>query len=942
MGAKKKGAGGYSMSFPIAPCGKIAWLTTLLLAGAAPARLLPAATFNVYILTGQSNSLGTTGLESAHAPGFHPADQQTSFFWSNVSSSNTTYPPLLYGHSGGAITTLQVQQGDGGVNPTFWGPEVGFARSLFDHGQSNVMIIKTSRGGGGNSLWDETSFELNANSGHMWGHLRDMVDQALAAIVQQGDAFQVKGLLYQQGESNSASESAIAGDRIASLADNLKQYINAAYPHTADAMHTAIAEIAASQSTPSRQTTTQLQSAMAAERDDFSFIATRDLPLKSDGIHFGRDAKLAIGARLADVFIAISEQPNAVLGDVNQDGVLFGDGTGDPELDDVASFIANWRSVTTGLTNRERTRRGDLNLDGATNLADALILHHALAAQGGALTFSTLTEATVPEPGAAALAIAAAALAMCSRLRRRTCIAALLMCLVVASSGSAADVEVYILTGQSNSLGTTADSSESSVTPGSHAADATTRLFWSNVSSVNATYPIGALYGNSGGAIVTLQTQQGDNGANATFWGPEFGFARAMADAGHANVMVIKASRGGGGNTLWSKAAFQGNANSGHMYQHILDTVGAATAELAAAGHTFRIAGLLYLQGESDSAAEAPLAGQRIDELVNNLRIDLPQAATMHAVIGGIAAAGATRDLVRAQQSARALADPTIDYFSNLDLADSLYDGLHFNKSAKLEIGRRFAQRFRQAAGELPLIEPTDFAAVAGAADATRLVFDHYVPDVDGPSPGTNLAHAGVFSGFADGVNGQPRVGVLAATSDGSVIFGDRHPAVPSSDLIVGSVALPNPPPRIVASAIESEISSGRLLSLTFVDPLDLNRPATVSSVAFELGHLVPEDQATATFLDVHGNVLHRTGELSNGAFGFVSRSAVGGAATSNIHQVVIAGSSTAGWTLGHASDVSVADLAFQGFRVVPEPTGCALTLAALFTLAVGRRRRCH
>lgn len=510
--------------------------------------------------------------------------------------------------------------------------------------------------------------------------------------------------------------------------------------------------------------------------------------------------------------------------------------------------------------------------------------------------------------------------------------------LTAEASLHAAAFDVYVLTGQSNSLGTTA--LDSSHTPGVHSADAQTSFFWSNVSASNTAYPP-TLYGSSGGAITTLQVQQGDSGVNSVFWGPEIGFARAMADAGHANVMVIKASRGGGGNTLWSKAAFQSNPNSGHMYQHVLDTVRAAAADLTSDGHTFRIAGLMYLQGESDSEAEATLAGERFAQLLANLRTDLPNAANMHAVIGGIAASGSTRDLVRTRQSALALADATIDYFTNLDLADSLYDGLHFNMQAKLEIGRRYARRFRQAAGELPMVAPTGFAAVADAADATRVVFDAYVPDVDGPSPGINLIHAGDFRGFADGLNGQPRVGLLIDSFNDRVTFADRHPFAPSSDVMVGSVDAPMPP-RVVANSLESDglwEEGGKFVRFTFVDPLDTNRKATAASAAFELAFLGPEDHVTAIFLDIGGNVIHRTGELTTGAFGFVSRERLGGGELSNIHQIVFAGSAAASWTIGQARSLSGTDFAFQGFRVVPEPSGGGLCAVALVTICGGRRR---
>jgi hypothetical protein len=227
---------------------------------------------------------------------------------------------------------------------------------------------------------------------------------------------------------------------------------------------------------------------------------------------------------------------------------------------------------------------------------------------------------------------------------------------------------------------------------------------------------------------------------------------------------------------------------------------------------------------------------------------------------------------------------------------------------------------------------------VAGAAGATQVIFDRYVPDPNGPPPGTNLIHPGVFRGFTEGVNGQPRVGLLVESSEDRVTFGDRHPIVSSSDLVVGSVDLPPPPPRVVANAVGDAFAADRLaIRFTFVDPLQPNRLATVSSVAFELGAIAPADQITVALLDVEGEVLHRTGELSNGKFGFVSRQRIGGEAVSNIHQIVIDGSLSGGFTLGHASDLVAPDFALNGFRVVPEPPSRALG-ALMLSLMLGIR----
>ncbi|BCU75297.1 sialate O-acetylesterase [Luteolibacter sp. LG18] len=245
--------------------------------------------------------------------------------------------------------------------------------------------------------------------------------------------------------------------------------------------------------------------------------------------------------------------------------------------------------------------------------------------------------------------------------------------------------KLFVLTGQSNSLGTT-NAGEADPTSGSDPADSHVKFFWSNIA--DATHPLG----NSGGVFTTLQDQQGGYyTGSATHWGPEINFGRTLYRAGVRNFGIIKASRGGGGNSFWSKTA-----TDHHMYTQVVNTVNAATATLTANGDTFEIAGLLYLQGESDSPTEAAIADTRIKELTDNLRADLPNATAMHCVIGGIAAAGTTRDTVRAKQESIATATSYIDYFTDLDLQSMVAaaDNLHFNKAAKLRIGERFAQAF--------------------------------------------------------------------------------------------------------------------------------------------------------------------------------------------------------------------------------------------------------
>lgn len=247
----------------------------------------------------------------------------------------------------------------------------------------------------------------------------------------------------------------------------------------------------------------------------------------------------------------------------------------------------------------------------------------------------------------------------------------------------AAHYKVYVLTGQSNSLGTTNQGTDDPSTPGTDTVDASIPFFWSNRSTSGGDGPSGII-GDSAGQITTLQTQQGE-GAHPTFWGPEINFGRQLYKHGERDFLIIKGSRGGGGNGYWLQGA--------QMYNHVVDTVNSCVLDLTKDGHTFEIVGLLYLQGESNNSSEASVAGSRFASLLDNLKAELPNASNMRGYIGGIASTASKDDTTRAQQEAIAAARSDIEYFSTLDFQDQRgSDNLHYDKRAKLSIGARYAE----------------------------------------------------------------------------------------------------------------------------------------------------------------------------------------------------------------------------------------------------------
>jgi hypothetical protein len=108
----------------------------------------------------------------------------------------------------------------------------------------------------------------------------------------------------------------------------------------------------------------------------------------------------------------------SIMGDVNLDGVISGNGTGSAASDDVSAFIVGWNySNGTGVGTVTSWKNGDLNRDGTTDVADFLKLRAALNGQVPSAAVAALFgDSAIPEPSAAVLAVLAASL---SALRLR-------------------------------------------------------------------------------------------------------------------------------------------------------------------------------------------------------------------------------------------------------------------------------------------------------------------------------------------------------------------------------------------------------------------------------------------------------------------------------------------------------------------------------------------
>jgi hypothetical protein len=493
---------------------------------------------------------------------------------------------------------------------------------------------------------------------------------------------------------------------------------------------------------------------------------------------------------------------------------------------------------------------------------------------------------------------------------RRITFTALALFLVAWQAMAGAVIDVYILTGQSNSLGTTSNET-GDYTPDTHPADSLTSFWWNNVTVDGVTYPPSS-YGSSGNAFKNLQMQQGDGGSNPSWWGPEFAFARTLYDAGRTNFVIIKASNSGSGNTQWDKATFQTNQGAAAMWGHLSNTVYSALGKLSAAGQQFNVRGLLYIQGEGNSLQESKIAGQRFSLLYSNLfaaiNTSYPGAATnMYAVMGEI---GGGQNLgiqlvTTTNQMAAAASNNAIAFVTTHDLPLKI-DALHFGKSAKLEIGMRMANCF---VGR-PTIVGINLTNITNVAGSTAVTFEQYVPDTNGTNDGVNLNAPNPFTGFADGTNGQPRAGMIINGAAGRVVFADFSGANVTSDIQCGQY-------NFAANGFPPDwTDSGAGVTFTFADPTNQIASALVSAAGFELVSNSKTNNTTVSIYDGRGNALYNSGPMTSGKYGFEAHEAFTEVVTSAVSTVTVQGSNSVRWTIGHVTDAGAPDFAWYGWRL--------------------------
>lgn len=178
--------------------------------------------------------------------------------------------------------------------------------------------------------------------------------------------------------------------------------------------------------------------------------------------------------------------------------------------------------------------------------------------------------------------------------------------------------------------------------------------------------------------------------AKFAWFGPEVSFAHDVARA-FPNDQIILVKQAASGSLIQQWLPGQG------LYKALLRQVGFATAE----GSSTQADAILWMQGESDAQSNASVAnqyGNRFTTLVNSLRKDL-QSPNSLFIYGQVSLEhpeyAATTDSVRSQQQAAQGQLPHALMVST-DGLGKLDDGIHFNATGQIELGKRFARAYIQ------------------------------------------------------------------------------------------------------------------------------------------------------------------------------------------------------------------------------------------------------
>ncbi|MEM9163672.1 MAG: sialate O-acetylesterase, partial [Cyanobacteria bacterium P01_F01_bin.4] len=232
---------------------------------------------SVYLMAGQSNMVGYGS--NSELPSHLADPYEGAKIWQYDSQSFTNLRPGFAGWSG---------------ERDRFGPELTFGREIAERSDEDIYLIKYAQGATSlASDWDPQA------ANQRYDELISRVEAALIYLEDGGVDYRVEGMVWMQGESDTYND-----DYAAAYEDNLSAFIADVRSRYGDDLEFSIGRISNTLPTSpfNRAAVRAAQASVAGQSSLNHLVSTDGLGVIEDGVHFGTQGQIALGAAFANTF----------------------------------------------------------------------------------------------------------------------------------------------------------------------------------------------------------------------------------------------------------------------------------------------------------------------------------------------------------------------------------------------------------------------------------------------------------------------------------------------------------------------------------------------------------------------------------------------------------------------------------------------------------------
>ena len=254
-----------------------------------------ADSYDVYLLAGQSNMDGR-GKASDLTPTQSGPFTDVTIYYRNKKQSSEGWKPLTPGFSVPPKYKGELP------SPTF-GPELGFAREMVNANQGQkIALIKGSRGGTSLRVdWNPGEPGKPETQGECFRSFCQTIRMATDALTKQGHRFQIRGLLWHQGEADKNLPSAKYEQRFHELISRIEKEVGV------EDLPVVVGEVF---NNGKRDKVRAALQAIGKSGPSFGLVSSDGTTTSDEGTHFDSASQILLGQRYAAEMVKLQRPAN--------------------------------------------------------------------------------------------------------------------------------------------------------------------------------------------------------------------------------------------------------------------------------------------------------------------------------------------------------------------------------------------------------------------------------------------------------------------------------------------------------------------------------------------------------------------------------------------------------------------------------------------------------